>query len=773
MFYQPHQDSSMPASSTLGGGTRQATHSNPSPAIPTAPHVNRASMLARPWKRCNPLGRWLHRKDEPDEVPDNNRSVPVVTLHEWQRDGRARRAVLLALIFLPTGVASAYLGSILSTHGGALLERLILVLFLVLFCWVSAGFWTAIAGFLVLQQGGDRHRVTRAIDVQEPPVEVNGTNRARTAIVMPICNEDVARVFAGLRATYESLATVEHARHFDFYILSDSSDTDICTAELDAWLTLCRTVKGFGNIFYRRRKRRIKRKNGNIADFCKRWGKNYRYMVVLDADSVMSGKCLSALVDMMEADPAAGIIQTAPRMAGRDTLYARIQQFATRVYGPLYTAGLHYWQLGESHYWGHNAIIRIAPFMSHCALAPLPGKGALSGEILSHDFIEAALMRRAGWTVWIAYDLAGSYEEVPPNLLDELQRDRRWCYGNMMNFRLILERGIHPVYRAVFATGLMAYLSSLLWLVFLTLSTLLLATLDLNPARHASAPLSSAWPLLHSEHALQLFGLTTILLILPKLLGVAHICLQDATQFGGNVRLVFSMLLELVFAMFVSPIKMLFHAGFVIAALWSCSLHWKSPSRSNAETSWSDAVSLHSAHTLLGLAWGTGVYLLSPVCLIWLFPVVGALALSIPLSVLSSRVSAGNVLRKMQLFLTPEETLPPEELRAASTYYNDASKPPGFVEAVVDPATNALVRACGKKCGYVPSSTKAARFNLLQRALHKGPDGLSSPEKCRLLNDPLTLFQLHIGVWESSVAHPQWRDLADRRESEERWRGVA
>ncbi len=188
----------------------------------------------------------------------------------------------------------------------------------------------------------------------------------------------------------------------------------------------------------------MKRKSGNIDDFCRRWGSQYSYMVVLDADSVMTGDCLCGLVRLMEANPNAGIIQSSPKASGMDTLYARCQQFATRVYGPLFTAGLHFWQLGESHYWGHNAIIRVKPFIEHCALAPLPGEGSFAGSILSHDFVEAALMRRAGWGVWIAYDLPGSYEELPPNLLDELKRDRRWCHGNLMNFRLFPGEGYAP-----------------------------------------------------------------------------------------------------------------------------------------------------------------------------------------------------------------------------------------------------------------------------------------------------------------------------------------
>ncbi len=728
------------------------------PPISTAPKLNRTSMVARPWERIKLFSRG--RKDQRDAMQERRavaRDGSSPRLVEWQRDGRMRRAVLFMLTFVQTAIAGVLTINSLPMHGDTLLERMVLILFMVLFFWVSAGFWTAMAGFLVLMRG-DRHGVATAKAITR---EARKREDFRTAIVMPICNEDVSRVFAGLRATYESLAKTEYAAQFDVFVLSDSSDSDVCTAELDAWSSLCRAVGGFGNIFYRRRKRRVKRKNGNIADFCRRWGKNYRYMVVLDADSVMSGECLTSLVDLMEANPDAGIIQTAPRVAGRETLYARIQQFASRAYGPLYTAGLHFWQLGESHYWGHNAIIRVEPFTRHCALAPLPGKGPLSGEILSHDFIEAALIRRAGWTVWIAYDLPGSYEELPPNLLDELQRDRRWCRGNMMNFRLVLERGIHPVYRAVFATGLMAYLSSLLWLTFLVLSTVLLATEKLMPAVQtvATVPLIPEWRLLHPYHALQLFIVTTGLLILPKFLAVLRICFKDAREFGGMARLMLSMVLELLFSVLSAPIRMLFHSRFVVEAITGTALHWKSPARGDEETTWSEAWKRHGAHTLLGLTWGLAVYLLNPGYLIWLIPVVGALALSIPLSVLSSRVTLGSHLRNLKLFLIPEEGQQPEELRAAEAYHSSAKALPGFIEAVVDPAINALVCACGKKSTSVAVGTSIDRHMLLQSALREGPEALSGMEKQRLLNDPVTLFQLHRNVWEAPGAHPHWHEL--------------
>ena len=767
MKIKPQKDRAAPSPQSAESAAQTWVRKPVFPPISTAPKLNRTSMVARPWERIKLFSAQRReqrnvKQDQQQERQHERRAMArdgsSPKLVEWQRDGRMRRAVLFMLTFVQTAVAGVLTIDSLPMHGDTLLERMVLILFSVLFFWVSAGFWTAMAGFLVLMRG-DRHGMASAKATKR---EASQAENFRTAIVMPICNEDVARVFAGLRATYESLAKTEQAGQFDVFVLSDSSDSDICTAELDAWSSLCRAVGGFGNIFYRRRKRRVKRKSGNIADFCRRWGKNYRYMVVLDADSVMSGECLTSLVDLMEANPDAGIIQTAPRVAGRETLYARIQQFASRAYGPLYTAGLHFWQLGESHYWGHNAIIRVEPFTRHCALAPLPGKGPLSGEILSHDFIEAALIRRAGWTVWIAYDLPGSYEELPPNLLDELQRDRRWCRGNMMNFRLVLERGIHPVYRAVFATGLMAYLSSLLWLTFLILSTLVLATEKLMPAAQsvAAVPLIPEWRVLHPYNALELFVVTTSLLILPKVLAVLRISMQDAREFGGVGRLMLSMVLELLFSVLSSPIRMLFHSRFVVEAITGKALHWKSPARGDEETTWAEAWKRHGAHTLLGLSWGTAMYLLNPGYVIWLLPVVGALALSIPLSVLSSRVSIGSRLRKLRLFLIPEEGQQPEELRATEVYHNNAKALPGFIEAVVDPAINALVCACGKKATAQPAGTSIVRRTLLHSALHEGPTSLTAPERQSLLNDPQSLFQLHRNVWNTPEAHPHWRELS-------------
>ncbi|MDY7578102.1 glucans biosynthesis glucosyltransferase MdoH [Herbaspirillum sp. RTI4] len=726
-----------------------------STATPSTPVIHRRSMVPKPWGKLNPLARWLddatHRLERRNAAQES--PVAPVPVSYWQERGHTRRMALLLLMVLQTALATYFMREVLPYHGEPLLERMVLAIFALLFCWVSAGFWTAMMGFLVLMRGGDEYLVSR---------EAAGPQwispEARTAIVMPICNEDAVRVFAGLRATYESVARSGQLEHFDFFILSDSGDADICTAEVSAWSALCEAVGGAGRIFYRHRRRRVKRKSGNLDDFCRRWGGDYRYMIVLDADSVMSGQCLSTLVRLMEAHPTAGIIQTAPRAAGRDTLYARIQQFSTRVYGPLFTAGLHYWQLGESHFWGHNAIIRLAPFMEHCVLAPLPGKGSLSGPIMSHDFVEAALMRRAGWSVWIAYDLDGSYEEMPPNLLEELGRDRRWCQGNLMNFRLFLVRGMHAVHRTVFVTGVMAYLSAPIWLLFLIVSTMMLAAHTLVDPQYFVEPrqLFPIWPQWHPEKALALFTATATLLFLPKILSVLLVIVKGAVGYGGALRLTVSLMLEVVFSMLLAPVRMMFHTRFVAGAVLGWTAGWKSPPRADNQTGWLQGVQRHGWQSLFGLAWAIGVYWLNPGYLWWLLPIAGSLAVSIPVSVLSSRVNFGRAFRRLGLFLIPEEKQPPLELQETVRFLAASTALPGFVDAVMDPLCNALICATAHHRPLRPVASLAADAVLIKRALRQGPGGLSAHQKMQILDNPGLLAQLHAEIWSTSQAHPAW-----------------
>ncbi len=715
---------------------------------PMAPSAQLTSLRARAWSAA----RLLLGARGPEHPGRGAGRAPLPADAPWRLAGAVRRALLLALVVGQTSAAAWAMAAVLPYHGERPLELAILALFAILFGWVSAAFWIGVAGFVVLLVRRDRYAITRSLArAGEIPRD------ARTALVMPICNEHVGRAFAGLRATYTSLARTGALERFDFFVLSDSSDAAARAAEAMAWFELCGAVDGFGRVFYRWRRHRIKRKSGNVADFCRRWGSRYRYMVVLDADSVMSGECLTALVRMMEADPSAGIIQTAPRAAGRETLHARLQQFATRVYGPLFTAGFNYWQLGESYYWGHNAIIRLAPFMRHCPLGRLPGTGVLSGEILSHDFVEAALMRRAGWSVWIAYDLPGSYEEVPATLDDELKRDRRWCRGNLLNSRLFLAEGLHFTHRAVFMAGIMSYVSAPLWLASVALSTASIVVEAVVGPRYFVEPrqLFPIWPEWHAGWALALTAVTASVLFAPKVLGAVVVLLRGTRDFGGPARLLLSVLVEMVISALLAPVRMVFHTLFVVAALTGWRLEWRSPPREDAETSWRDALRRYGVPTLLGIAWAAGVYRVAPAFLGVLLPVVGALAVSVPTAVWSSRTSLGRRLRRARVFSIPEETRPPLELRLVRRHLSRLAPPVGLADAVLDPIVNAVACAVAVPRSRPGPLLLSARRRLVSAALG-GPAALGPRERMLLSSDPAALSQLHFAVWTSPAALASW-----------------
>ena len=577
---------------------------------------------------------------------------------EWTRAAARRRLVLMCLVLLPSVVASGFMLEVLPHGGSTWLEAAIVVFFGALFGWISIGFWTALIGFGLLLTRKDRFAVTRTSPGDEPI-----DSSVRTAIVMPICEEPVDRVFAGLGAIYRSLEQTGDADRFDLFILSDTADPAAWVEEEAAWAHLCRTVSGFGRIFYRRRRARIKRKSGNVAEFCRAWGKRYRYMIVLDADSVMAGRTLARLVRLMERNPEAGVIQTSPVAIGRRSLFGRAQQFAIRVYGPMFTAGLHFWQLGDGQYWGHNAIIRIAPFMAHCGLGRLPGKPPLGGEILSHDFVEAALMGRAGWSLWLAYDLDGSYEEIPSSLLEEMKRDRRWCQGNLQHMRLLFTKGLFGAHRALFLNGALSYMSALLWFAFLSLSTAAAIVNALTPPDYfpAGRSLFPEWPIWRPNWALSLLAVTAMILFLPKLLSIVLIVVRNrgARAYGGVLRLTASVVLEIIVASLLAPIRMVFHTRFVLLNLIGRTVAWRSSRREDSETTWRDALAHHGVDTVVATGWGVSLYWLNPQYFFWVLPIVAALVLSVPLSVLTSRISVGRSARRLRLFVIPEEIAPP------------------------------------------------------------------------------------------------------------------
>ena len=725
------------------------------PVTAPLPPVARASMHIEGWAG-HPLRRTLRRLlgrsvPRPPRAPHDTRPL------------MARRLLLLIFVLLGAGFGTHAMVEILPEGGGTFAEKGLLLLFGVLFAWISAGFWTGVMGAWVLLRDHAPHSVLHSLrgfvpDPDAPP--------PRTAIVMPICNEDVPTVFGGLRATYESLARTGQMDGFDFFILSDTNQPDVRAAEQAAWTDLVDALaaelphRAPVRVFYRWRQRRTKRKAGNVADFARRWGRDYRYMVVLDADSLMTGDCVTTLVRLMEANPRAGIIQTAPRACGHETLHARVLQFSARLYGPLFTAGMHFWQLGESHYWGHNAILRMAPFMRHCGLAPLPGKGSLSGEVLSHDFVEAALMRRAGWKVWVVHDLPGSYEQVPPNLLAELQRDRRWCHGNLQNSRLVFEPSLHAVHRSVFMTGVLAYASAPLWLGFLVFSTLLFTQHAHDVPIYFIEPyqLFPIWPSANLKLILTLFGLTGVLLLAPKAFSLVVVLLKGrADRFGGVLRLLVSAFLEFLHSLFLAPVRMLFQTQFFVAALTGLRLDWKSPPRNDASTPWGQAWRRHGLHSLLAVAWMAAIHASGAPFPWWLSPIIVGLLLGPPLSVWGSRASVGRSLERAGLLLIPEEIEPPQVLLEARRHAGRIEEiQAGFVEAVVDADLQRRVVRANLPRPEPHGLKAAARAERIARAIAGGPGALEVEERLRLLGDSPALETIRSAV-EQRRADPGWR----------------
>ena len=622
----------------------------------TMPTIVRSAMLPRAW-----TGFWNSLLGRGDAF-DTANTAPMA----WEVAARARRRMLLALIAVATAVAAIVLARSQPTYQHPLLQGVQIALFALLFAWVAAGCFTALMGFMVLLRG-DRHALSAASAGNDPlPAG------ARTALIMPICHEDVATVFAGLRATAESLARSQALRSFDIFVLSDSKDADVIAEERQAYEALRATMGDKGRIFYRVRRVRTKRKAGNVADFCRRWGRNYRYMVVMDADSVMSGDCLQTLVRLMEKHPTAGILQTAPQAVGHATLHARAQQFAARVTGSLFTVGMQFWQLGEAHYFGHNAIIRVAPFMDHCALAPLAGKGALAGDILSHDFVEAALMRRAGYHVWLVPDLVGSYEQQPPHLLAELQRDRRWCQGNLQNARLIAEPGLHAVHRGMLATGAMAYVSAPLWLVYVVLGAALWlvgGNVLFTPEGSLAIGIPTLW------------AGTLTMLVLPRFLGVLAVFLRGEThRFGGRARLMQSAVLEFGLAMLLAPLRMIAHSVFVFGAVTGWKLEWKSPPREANDVSWQEAAQRFAPVSVAVAAIAAGMSAAGSSALLWMMPVGLPLVLAVPFTVWTGSTRLGERVRRARLLLVPEESSSPTVLRQAWSF---AKMSPAALQSLV------------------------------------------------------------------------------------------
>jgi membrane glycosyltransferase len=586
-----------------------------------------------------------------------------------------RPAVYCLLVFITIIYGVLLMMDIINANQANALDYIILALFTICFGWISFAFWSAVIGFLLLSFKRDPLTLKKL----ETYNKKNGKDelREKTAIVMPVYNEDTDRVMAGIESTLRSLANTGKQKYFDFYLLSDSTDNTIANQESASWKLLKKRLKPLNiNLFYRRREKNSHRKVGNIADFCTRWGKHYEHMIVLDADSIMGGDTLVSLVLKMQHNPNAGLIQTIPIPVRQQTFFGRFLQFSAELYCPLLATGNSFWQTDTGNYWGHNAIIRTKAFIECCGLPTLIGRPPFGGEILSHDFVEAALLKRGGWQVLTVTERVDSYEEVPSNIIDFITRDRRWAQGNIQHLKLLKVKGFHWISRLHMLFGALAYISSFLWLIMLTLGTADAILTALNSNQFFTQPyqLFPNWKVVNSQLIYSLFGLTALLLLTPKLLSLVHALFTQASSFGGKIVLIFSTLFEIVTAIVIAPIMMIFHAYVVIYTLIGAEVTWNSQPRNGRNILWSEAFQCTAIVMLCASIWGGLSYLYAANFFWWMLPVLIGLVLATPIVRYSGSFWLGRLLKRLRLFITPSESSTPTVLVNIDEYASFYSK---------------------------------------------------------------------------------------------------
>ena len=560
---------------------------------------------------------------------------------EWpKRRGPSipRTAVFLGAALMTAAFAYELYG-VLSFVQMTPIQFLFLVLSTLTFAWISVGTLSAALGFLPLFAG----EKADTIDIPD----ADGPLTQRTALLFPVYHEDPSSISGTISAIVEELVSLDRAQAFDIFVLSDTRGAEAGIAEEAAYARLARELAGQGRVYYRRRIENTSRKAGNIKDWVERFGAAYDNFVILDGDSIMSGVSLVRLARAMEADPSAGLIQTVPKLIGGKTLLQKLMQFAANVYGPSTAAGLAFWSKDQGNYWGHNAIIRTHAFASAAGLPHLPGPPPFGGHIMSHDFVEAMLLQRAGWGVHMAPSIEGSFESMPPGLLDLIVRDRRWSQGNLQHLALLMRRGVPGMGRLHLFMGAMAYIVSAIWAASLTVGLVLaLQGQQLLPSYFTdSKTLFPIWPVIDPGAAMRLFLATMAVVLLPKALGLVLELkrAQRARELFGMPRAIAGVATETVFSMLFAPIMMMTQTASVLQVFFGRDAGWKAQRRDGACLDIREAMRFHWRHMLVGIVVTIVCWETSPGLLVWMAPVVLGLVLSGPLNWATSQI-AGPVL---------------------------------------------------------------------------------------------------------------------------------
>lgn len=564
---------------------------------------------------------------------------------------RGRRILFAALVLGTVIAMCGLMAATLSRGGFGLLDLVLTACFLITLPWTVIGFWNAVIGLLVLRSSRDPAGLVcpAAADSSDAePIE------GKTALLSCIRNEHVEAVARNLSVMLEGLAEAGVAGRFQLYVLSDSTWEDVIAEEEEIFGQLQDRWRGILPVTYRRREENPGFKAGNIRDFSVRWGHLHDYALVLDADSLMSTDAILRLVRIMQRNPRLGILQHLTVGMPTASPFARVFQFGMRLGMRSYTVGSAWWQGDCGPYWGHNALIRLQPFIEHCHLPKLPGSPPLGGWILSHDQVEAVLMRRAGYEVRVLPEEEGSWEENPPTLIEHIRRDLRWCQGNMQYWRLLDMPGLHPVSRAQLLLAILMFVGSPAWIAFMTLGMLRVGMAE-DPSQT-----------FHADIGLPLFGLIMTMVFAPKIATLVDVLASRARRqaFGGMPRVITGFITEIVFSTLLAPVMALAHTRFLLGLPFGRAAVWSVQRRTGHRVSLAEAFERLWVQTLFGISAVLWLGLVAPAALIGFLPFLLGSILAVPIATITAEPELGVMFSRVGLWRIPEESNPSHDLRA-------------------------------------------------------------------------------------------------------------
>jgi membrane glycosyltransferase len=558
-----------------------------------------------------------------------------------------RRVFIAGLTVVSILGTSSLLVAILAQGKFGFTAFMAVAAFLVNMTWVALGFSNSVIGFFLLR--GSTKSSTK-VWPELARLETRNPLKTRASVVITARDDDGESIFARIKAIRKSLDKTSSGASFDYFILSDSSMSETIEAEeraIASWQAEDPSVNR--RVFYRRRPTNWGFKPGNIRDFCARWGENYEFMVLLDADSIMSGETIVRLVGIMENNPRLGILQSLIVGVLCPSLFARLFEFGHRHALRCSIAGSAWWQGDRCQFWGHNAVIRLAPFTRYCEMPFLPGKGPFSGHISCHDQIEASFMHRAGYEVRVLPEESCSYEGVPPTLFDFNKRNNRWCHGNLKNLRVVRASGLSAIDRFQLMVVAQRFLSQPALVAFVFLA----------------ASLAASWPIdrtFPTRMALGLYAIWIIMFFSPKLFGIADAILRSPSQYGGVPRLLWGACFEFLYSLLLAPISAIATTVSIMGLPFKGRFNWD-PNRRNAYAlTWRAALRGAWPHTLVGIALLIYVGATNASAILWFSPFLLGLIFAIPFATLTSLSSVNSAALRWNICMLPEEIEIPSEI---------------------------------------------------------------------------------------------------------------